>query len=240
MRPSLGSCTACAMPGTTERGRPATLRGPHRHHPTARMPGRRSAFGLQEVPDPRAGTDAGGARGPGVTGAGPLRAVSPGAAADGRPFDLDHILAVARSVGLDAERLARDMEDPALDALIERNAILANALGVRGTPVFVIGVVERPLLTLCNAARSIDYRADRHRTYAPINIHGRPAPTVTGERTGERAALPQFTFAASPRVGPISRFMTRSAMPSRSVASRFRMTRVEPDSLASTGNPAAG
>ena len=55
------------------------------------------------------------------------------------PFDLDHILAVARSVGLDAERLARDREDPALDALIERNAVLANALGVRGTPAFVIG-----------------------------------------------------------------------------------------------------
>ena len=58
--------------------------------------------------------------------------------ADG-PFDLDHILAVARSVGLDAERLARDMEDPALDALIARNAILANALRVRGTAAFVIG-----------------------------------------------------------------------------------------------------
>ena len=58
--------------------------------------------------------------------------------ADG-PFDLDRILAVARSVGLDAERLARDMEDSSLDPLIERNAILANALGVRGTPVFVIG-----------------------------------------------------------------------------------------------------
>ena len=54
-------------------------------------------------------------------------------------FDLDHILAVARCVGLDAERLARDMEAPAPDALIERNAILANALGVRGTPAFVIG-----------------------------------------------------------------------------------------------------
>ena len=55
------------------------------------------------------------------------------------PFDLDRILAVARSIGLDAERLARDMEDPALDALIARNAILANALGVRGTPAFAIG-----------------------------------------------------------------------------------------------------
>ena len=33
----------------------------------------------------------------------------------------------------------RDMEGPGLDALIGRNAILANALGVRGTPAFVIG-----------------------------------------------------------------------------------------------------
>ena len=31
------------------------------------------------------------------------------------------------------------METLALDALIERNAILANALRVRGTPAFVIG-----------------------------------------------------------------------------------------------------
>ena len=58
--------------------------------------------------------------------------------ADG-PFDLDHILAVACSVGLDAERLARDLEDLSLDALIARNAILAIALRVRGTPAFVIG-----------------------------------------------------------------------------------------------------
>ena len=55
------------------------------------------------------------------------------------PFDLDHIPGAARSVGLDAEQFARDMEDPALDALIERNAVLANTLGVRGTPAFVIG-----------------------------------------------------------------------------------------------------
>ena len=31
------------------------------------------------------------------------------------------------------------MEDPSPDALIERNAVLANALGVRGAPAFVIG-----------------------------------------------------------------------------------------------------
>ena len=55
------------------------------------------------------------------------------------PFNLDHILEVARSVGLDDERLARDMDEPAIDVLIEQNAVLANALGVRGTPAFVIG-----------------------------------------------------------------------------------------------------
>ena len=55
------------------------------------------------------------------------------------PFDLDHIPGAARSVDLDAEQFARDMEDPSLDAAIERNAIFAKALDVRGTPAFVIG-----------------------------------------------------------------------------------------------------
>ena len=54
-------------------------------------------------------------------------------------FDRAQILAVARSVGLDDERLARDMEEPAIAALIQRNALLADALGIRGTPAFVIG-----------------------------------------------------------------------------------------------------
>ena len=58
--------------------------------------------------------------------------------ADGS-FDLDHISGGARSAGLEAERRARDMEDPSLDVLIVRNAIRANVLGVRGTPAFVIG-----------------------------------------------------------------------------------------------------
>ena len=58
--------------------------------------------------------------------------------ADG-PFDRDHVLAIARSVGLDDERLARDMEEPAIATLIERNSALARALGIRGTPGFVIG-----------------------------------------------------------------------------------------------------
>ena len=55
------------------------------------------------------------------------------------PFDLDHILEVARSVGLDDERLAQDMEEPDLYTLIDRNAVLARTLGIGGTPAFVIG-----------------------------------------------------------------------------------------------------
>ena len=50
-----------------------------------------------------------------------------------------HILEIARSVGLDDERLVQDMDEPAIDALIESNAALAQDLGIRGTPAFVIG-----------------------------------------------------------------------------------------------------
>ncbi len=49
------------------------------------------------------------------------------------------IMAIARSVGLDTKRLQRDMQDPAIKAMIDKNFRLADALGVRGTPAFVIG-----------------------------------------------------------------------------------------------------
>ena len=54
-------------------------------------------------------------------------------------FERADILDIARSVGLDAERLEQDMDDPIIDELIARNADLARALGIRGTPGFVIG-----------------------------------------------------------------------------------------------------
>ncbi|MBS0518858.1 MAG: DsbA family protein [Proteobacteria bacterium] len=54
-------------------------------------------------------------------------------------LDRDQILALAASVGIDVDRLQKDMEDPKLLTIIERNKDLAAALGVRGTPAFVIG-----------------------------------------------------------------------------------------------------
>jgi protein-disulfide isomerase len=54
-------------------------------------------------------------------------------------IDRDKIMEIAASVGLDVAKLQKDMEDPKLKQIIDRNLALASALGVRGTPAFVIG-----------------------------------------------------------------------------------------------------
>lgn len=46
---------------------------------------------------------------------------------------------VAAAVGLDVERLKTDMEDPNIQASIQKNLALAQALRINGTPGFVIG-----------------------------------------------------------------------------------------------------
>ncbi len=50
-----------------------------------------------------------------------------------------HIRKVARSVGVDVDRMMADMESPEIQAMIERNQELAQALRITGTPAFVIG-----------------------------------------------------------------------------------------------------
>jgi protein-disulfide isomerase len=49
------------------------------------------------------------------------------------------ILAIARQLGLDPEKLARDMETPAIQARIDANLALAHRLGIQGTPAIIIG-----------------------------------------------------------------------------------------------------
>lgn len=59
-------------------------------------------------------------------------------AAKGQISD-DVVYRVAGSVGLDVDRLKRDMESPEIDQAVKANLALAEALDIRGTPGFVIG-----------------------------------------------------------------------------------------------------
>ncbi len=54
-------------------------------------------------------------------------------------LDSDRIFEIATSVGIDVGKLKQDMQDPNIPKIIQRNMALASALGVRGTPAFVIG-----------------------------------------------------------------------------------------------------
>jgi protein-disulfide isomerase len=49
------------------------------------------------------------------------------------------VIEIAREVGVDTEQLKADMQDPAIEGAIARNLRLANALGITGTPSFIIG-----------------------------------------------------------------------------------------------------
>ncbi|NJN45360.1 MAG: DsbA family protein [Candidatus Competibacteraceae bacterium] len=49
------------------------------------------------------------------------------------------ILSIAGQSGLNVDQLKQDMADPQIQASIDRNMQLAEALGIRGTPAFVIG-----------------------------------------------------------------------------------------------------
>ena len=51
----------------------------------------------------------------------------------------DVVYQVAGSVGLDVDRLKRDMAAPEIDRALKANLALANALDIRGTPGFIIG-----------------------------------------------------------------------------------------------------
>lgn len=55
------------------------------------------------------------------------------------PFDDDRIYSVASSVGIDLARLKHDMASPQVAAELKANLALAAALGVHGTPTFIIG-----------------------------------------------------------------------------------------------------
>jgi protein-disulfide isomerase len=65
---------------------------------------------------------------------------------------------VAKGVGLNVEKLQEDMKDPELDKIIDRNKMVAQELGVTGTPAllvgdtFVGGAIDKDRLTSLVAA----------------------------------------------------------------------------------------
>ena len=59
-------------------------------------------------------------------------------------LDKDAVLQIAAEIGLDPERLGAAMDSPETTAVIERNYVLAGALGVDGTPTFISGDVVVP------------------------------------------------------------------------------------------------
>jgi protein-disulfide isomerase len=54
-------------------------------------------------------------------------------------FEQDALLDLAASVGADRAKLAADMQDPAVQGLLQVNESLATALGITGTPGFLFG-----------------------------------------------------------------------------------------------------
>ena len=57
----------------------------------------------------------------------------------GGQLDEDTVKVAGKRVGLDVERLLRDMADPAIQARIDANLKLARVLTIQGTPAYIIG-----------------------------------------------------------------------------------------------------
>lgn len=75
----------------------------------------------------------------------------------------EHALDIARNLGVDEAALIAGMEDPAIGESIRQTYELANALGISGTPSFVIGdeavfgaVGEEALLSRISSMRECD------------------------------------------------------------------------------------
>lgn len=77
-------------------------------------------------------------------------------------FDEISVMRVADEIGLDTDRLRQDMQDPAINAIIDANIALGRVLGARGTPAFIIGdrlvigfVHRKAFETYIDAARAL-------------------------------------------------------------------------------------
>jgi protein-disulfide isomerase len=68
-------------------------------------------------------------------------------------FNETSVMEIAGRVGLDAKKLKADMNEKSVDDMIATNRRLANDLGVRGTPMFIIGEKTFPGAMDANALK---------------------------------------------------------------------------------------
>jgi len=80
----------------------------------------------------------------------------------GEPTEAE-ILRLAAELRLDAERLRRDMADPGIALRLDANLRLAQALGVQGTPAYVVGSELLPGAVSAEALRAAIARARAER-----------------------------------------------------------------------------
>jgi len=73
------------------------------------------------------------------------------------------VLKVAEEVGLNVTRLKSDMQDAAIQAAIDRNMNLAQALKISGTPSFVVGDLIVPGATDLDTIKKLFQRARKTR-----------------------------------------------------------------------------
>lgn len=71
-------------------------------------------------------------------------------------------LKLAGELGLDVERLKKDMEAPEIQAAIDRNLALARALRITGTPSFIVGDQLKPGATDLDTLQALIGRARKH------------------------------------------------------------------------------
>lgn len=77
-------------------------------------------------------------------------------------IDDEVVMRVAQSVGLDMGRLKTDMEAPEIEQILKSNLELAVALGVQGTPAFVVGDTMAPGAADIDALRKLIAAARKH------------------------------------------------------------------------------
>jgi protein-disulfide isomerase len=77
----------------------------------------------------------------------------------------DAVLSIARSTGLDIDKLKQDMKDPKVDQILAENRALGDKLSINGTPAFIIGntlmpgaaPVESLMAAVAQARQSCDF-----------------------------------------------------------------------------------